>query len=451
MKTRTEPTRNKIISGLWLAVLALLLACHAAHAQTLVSGNISGTWTPAGNPYIAVDNCTVPSGQTLTIQPGVIVWIGENSSIIASGLIQAVGTPSQRIAFRAPVSSQYWNAIALQGTSGTYQFKYCDFQNASNAITQLAVGGGILNLLVANSTFSNCISHAIYGESWGWGFNATIVNLDVRNCQFDNTKNGCSFLIANNGYTPPDTANLNLVGNVFQNLTGTALLLTVGAGAASSQPMFLNNTLVNCRTGIDSQEPWDVKVQSSIFVGCSNAVMRSGSLSGIVSYNDFYLNATNFTGYPGTYGTPIIANRNGTSSDVLFNIFQNPLFVGANDYHLTASSTCIDAGVGDPANFDSCFPPSLGSVTNDIGAYGGPGGCEWISPPSTNIFTVSISKYVGVTINPPTNGNYRLEYAPVLGNTNNWTQLTNLNLSAPFIYYDPVLIGQRYYRAVLLP
>ena len=50
-------------------------------AQTLVSGNVSGSWTPAGNPYVVVDNCTVPSGQTLNINPGVTIIIGSNLNL----------------------------------------------------------------------------------------------------------------------------------------------------------------------------------------------------------------------------------------------------------------------------------------------------------------------------------------------------------------------------------
>ena len=89
---------------LWLC--AILGLASTADAQTLVSGNISGTWTPAGNPYIAVGNCTVPTAQTLTIQPGVAFWIGENLTITVNGSIQAVGTPTQRITIQAPVTSQ---------------------------------------------------------------------------------------------------------------------------------------------------------------------------------------------------------------------------------------------------------------------------------------------------------------------------------------------------------
>lgn len=59
------------------------------------------------------------------------------------------------------------------------------------------------------------------------------------------------------------------------------------------------------------------------------------------------------------------------------NISNNPVFIKDDStFHLTSISPCIDAGKPDTLN-DVCFPPSLGDVRNDIGAYGGPGACNW--------------------------------------------------------------------------
>ena len=58
------------------------------------------------------------------------------------------------------------------------------------------------------------------------------------------------------------------------------------------------------------------------------------------------------------------------------NIDVYPLF-GSADYRLTVFSPCIDAGDPEPAYYDECFPPSMGTELNDMGAYGGPGACEW--------------------------------------------------------------------------
>lgn len=178
---------------------------------------------------------------------------------------------------------------------------------------------------------------------------------------------------------------------------------------------------------------------------------RSGALSTTVGYNDFIFNSTNFVGYPVTYGQAILANRNGTPCDVLFNIYSDPLFVSPSDFHLQAGSPCIDAGEGSGSNFDSYFPPSMGSVTNDIGAYGGPNAGQWIVPSPTNAFSLAISKstMASVTINPPEPGNYRLEYASALLGTNTWIQITNLPLTTvPFTYTEPITTPARYYRAV---
>ena len=60
------------------------------------------------------------------------------------------------------------------------------------------------------------------------------------------------------------------------------------------------------------------------------------------------------------------------------NIDADPLFAGVGDYHLADGSPCIDAGDPDPASNDLCFPPSMGTEQNDMGAYGGPGACGWV-------------------------------------------------------------------------
>ena len=44
-----------------------------------------------------------------------------------------------------------------------------------------------------------------------------------------------------------------------------------------------------------------------------------------------------------------------------------------------AGSPCIDAGDSNPLYNDSCFPPSQGTVRNDMGFSGGPAACCWLS------------------------------------------------------------------------
>lgn len=57
-----------------IALLGGLLIAEMASADTIVpGGNVSGTWTASGSPYLVQGKILVPSGQTLTIQPGVQV------------------------------------------------------------------------------------------------------------------------------------------------------------------------------------------------------------------------------------------------------------------------------------------------------------------------------------------------------------------------------------------
>ena len=396
-----------------LAVLGFALN---ARSQTIITaGSYSGSWDAPGSPYMVVDNITVPAGQTLTIGPGVEVMLGAGVSITASGLIQAVGTPTQRIKFTSPVSSEYYDAIYVESGTGTNLFEYCDFAGAANALYfynnaadlvtfctfQNATNGLVIYGLdnnymmpveVMNCGFSNCISQAIFanaqGQAWvGGAANAGILPI-IKNCGFYGCGNGCVLQISGNncvwnwgdswsvgfGYASAIVDN-----NIFQNIPGCALLTQAGNFADNSPATFDNNTVVNCNFGVNDTDPWDTEITDNIFAGTTNAVTVSGSQSRTVSFNDFYNNATNFTGYPANYGVWVIPNRNGVLADILFNISQNPLFTSTNDFHLQSNSPCIDAGTPDPAFAERVFPPAQGASVPDLGAYGGLEGCNWLT------------------------------------------------------------------------
>ena len=468
----------------WLAILVSLAVC--ASATEICGPSISGTWTPSGNPYMITCDSTVPAGQTLTIQPGVEIWIFSNVTFTVNGLIQAVGTPSQRIKMGG--SGSWWrgNTITLTGSVGTNQLSYCDFQNADAAISiasptrncdimycnfrdlnigvYMSVGAGQPTMAprILNCTFTNCTSWPVYGISSGWPFNSSpVLNPIIQNCMFSG--GGCAIKIQggyDTGWVGYGYANPQLIGNAFYNVTNVAFLMDIGSFAGGGNAVFVNNTVVNATTGVSAQDPWDATVQNCIFVGCTNATIRTGSLSLNVKYNDYFGNATNFVNYPASWGPPIIQNGNGTPCDVHYNIFENPLLCETINFTLSANSPCIDAGNPAGAYLDNCFatsacqPGALGTVANDMGIYGGPNGCGWVVPPwnPTN-FTLSAQRYFGAIVNPGVPGHYRIEWSPVVsGGT--WTQATNVWLTTfPYIYidYDSGNVSKRFYRGVLLP
>lgn len=325
---------------------------------------------------------------------------------------------------------------------------------------------------VLNSTFTNCVVSCVYGYATD-GRNLTpmitnclfigstyAVDTDSRYGAVNATLANCRFIGSTNAVRMEtyagagSKANVTLANNLFQAILGTAVSMY---STDPSSPQILNNIFKNCSTALSTANNLDCLVENNVFSDCQVAVKRTGTLSASVLYNCFFNNATNFIGYPAGFGTVCCVNRNGTSCDPLNNILVNPLFAETTNYTLATNSPCIDAGDGAGAYLDGCFPPSLGTTINDIGLYGGPQACGWIPSFNPSTFTVSAAQYcaLGVTINPSTPGRYRLEYTSPLGNTNLWTQLTNVVLEAtPFIYLDwdyPAVNGQRFYRAVLLP
>jgi hypothetical protein len=474
-----------------LGFYALLGFASPTIADTPITGpNISGTWSPSGNCYIIVSDCTVPSGQSLTIQPGTCVKIAQGVSLTVNGMIQAVGTPVQRITIQAPISSQTWNTIVAQGTAGTNQFKYCDFSNATSALdfrgtsinevkncnfqnagygiifrdnsvnaamfcnfqnvtngiwmtTQL---GGLVpytwtqTTKIMNCTFTNVSVQSIYGEAYGiavyFGQVAhAAINSSIRNCTFHGVGAGCRFNLGGAIYGSSigrGYGDLQIMNSVFDNVVNSAIWLSADSYAGGGPATFINNTILHAGSGVIVQDPWDARVQSCLFVGCTNAVTDRGTLSRDVSYNGFYGNGTNFVGYnTNSYGSEIWSNRNGTPGDLLLNIFQDPNFVAANDFHLQTNSPAIDAGSPDWAYTDMCFTNGVSQGTSfpDLGAYGGSDAANWLDVvPKVPVqaFLTKTSGTTWVNWGALPRSSYQVQYLASLSTvgTNVWTNFT---------------------------
>ena len=62
---------------------------------TNISGDIDGTLTLANSPYLATDDLTVPLGQVLTIEPGVVIHFGGYYWLKVDGQLLAVGSAGE--------------------------------------------------------------------------------------------------------------------------------------------------------------------------------------------------------------------------------------------------------------------------------------------------------------------------------------------------------------------
>lgn len=114
----------------------LLFALGTARGQTI-------TWTAATNPHVVSGTYTVPAGQTLVMEAGVIVNINSNSTLQVNGQLIGNGTAASRITINGAVN--FSSLVNVSGTSnlaftnvraqvrpyqnGVLLFSDCNFSN----------------------------------------------------------------------------------------------------------------------------------------------------------------------------------------------------------------------------------------------------------------------------------------------------------------------------------
>lgn len=69
----------------------------SGRCATNLSGNLSGTLDAAGSPYLVTGNIRIQTGQSLVIQPGVVLKMGANLGFLIEGTLTAVAPASQPI------------------------------------------------------------------------------------------------------------------------------------------------------------------------------------------------------------------------------------------------------------------------------------------------------------------------------------------------------------------
>ena len=65
----------------------------------IVYDGSGGPWTLAQSPYTAVGDVTIPPGETLTVEAGVVVSFNANCSLYVEGNLNAIGEPGSMIIF----------------------------------------------------------------------------------------------------------------------------------------------------------------------------------------------------------------------------------------------------------------------------------------------------------------------------------------------------------------
>ena len=107
---------------LLITLLSLTLFNITLFSQTDISGivNTDSDWTLQGSPYIVVDDLTIPSGVSLTIEPGVKILFNKNVSLIVKGDLFAAGEDDSRIVFESAIENERWGGIRIIDFGSSY-------------------------------------------------------------------------------------------------------------------------------------------------------------------------------------------------------------------------------------------------------------------------------------------------------------------------------------------
>ena len=303
--------KNKMIH--FLFILIILLSVQMLTAQTNVSGEVSGTWELINSPYIVVGDLSIVGDSLLVIEAGVEVRFDGFYQLVVWGALSAVGTELYPILFTSNATSPSpgdWYNIDLFDSS---IMQYCIVEYAgqpepySNRFAIRLDGDCEIK--------NNIIRHnAVTGI--GAMFESSVIR---HNLIHDNSS---AYFSSSGIYSQWSSAKIE--NNTIVNNSGTGLWLQ----ANSDSLTVINNIIVN-NSGVGFQ--YD---------------QIAGSPFPIADYNNVWGNTPNYM-----YVTP------GTHS-----ISEDPLFVGADDYHLTVDSPCIDTG-------DPTYPLDPDGTIADMGAY----------------------------------------------------------------------------------
>jgi hypothetical protein len=399
-----------------LEVLLILALCSfSALADTFVSGPVAGIWTLSLSPYVAVGDIDVPAGQTLTIEPGVVVKFSGMFRFYVHGTLMAVGTPEARILMTHSVEQPdaNWRGLRFFAAQGVSELGYCDI---SWGYAQGIVGnpdsrgGGVYVdsslVYMHHCNFSHNKADVKGGavcmrDSWAEIAFCTFSQNSCRsdggglfldNC--DSTWIHDNVIISNqalNGgglvcmYSPALIEKNQITLNLAESSNGGAMLIDYSSPAIHQNTIRMNFANGSWGSGIYTKNysnPLMVYNQfnfnGNAAVSCSNHsspllinnTITMNNNNGIWATQESHPSGTNNILWDNLFG---VYHDSGSSilltySDVdggmpgIGNFNANPCFVGGLDLQLMPYSPCIDQG-------NPLSPLDPDCTIADVGAY----------------------------------------------------------------------------------
>jgi hypothetical protein len=244
----------------YLLLLLSFFAAATAFGQTI-------TWTAATNPHIVQGTYTVPAGQTLVMEPGVIVQIQPNSTLLVYGTANANGSATSHVTITGAD-----NYSASIDAKGTLNFAFTDVK-----AKVVPDDNGVL--LFSDCTFS----------SYGTVFNGTVLQatgtrapyLQFDRCDFvgDGTFASASLYLAYATVVLRDTSFTNASycsvspGYLFIDNVASDGSTQFGLNLGSDSDLFIDNVSVTNASYAGLQLSGDTRNGTNVLIG-SNVTLQ---------------------------------------------------------------------------------------------------------------------------------------------------------------------------------
>ena len=372
--------------------LVLLFVSCGLWGETYVSGNVSGVWDPKGSPYIATESIHVNFGEILRIEPGVRVQFYEDANLKVSdqnaeqpGQLIAKGSVEDSIYFEAFDRQRGWKGLVYQNSGDNDTLDYCVIKDV-NAVN---VDGALSCVSTGIVTFwggAPVLSHTSIRSNISEGLNCvrSIFELvdsapQIKYCRITGNQvrkvidmhSGCDLRIHNTLI-----ANNRIEGIVFgdNSLPGNLL---------SRKISMINVTLSANHT----DSPSDNLVNSfPVFIDIKNSILwELGVPLTFGEQDQVQIWSSDIDTEIGTLWAGKDWQNEDMSSLLIewvdTNLSQDPAFTNPDqgDFTLQPDSPCTDTGQPvlietdreDPENPGMALWPSSGSISIDMGAYGG--------------------------------------------------------------------------------
>ena len=261
--------------------------------ETFLEGTLQGVLTKEESPYLIMSTTTVVDGDTLWIEPGVVLRFDKHSELLVNGCIIATGTIQDSISFLPLfINGEYlpWRGLRLSFCDYC-DMNYCKIGYVNETWYWTRPVGGIYCEIFASEAPFEIKNSSIYNcEGYGLYFNAIRDDsrIIIRNCNFFDNIDGlrlsgvdCSDITVQNNTISSnehsgllyyfdrltgnsDFSNNNICfngeygvrsainaiapeivqfSNIFENQSGNFLQVNPGPRCISENPLFLSEEL----------------------------------------------------------------------------------------------------------------------------------------------------------------------------------------------------------------